>query len=61
MKKLIVFVLLIFSQSVYADCTFSGEEYPEGTVINGYVCGADGKWRSESQNESGCDDFIVAT
>ncbi len=48
MKKLIVFVLVIVSQSAYADCTFSGEEYPEGTVINGYVCGADGKWHSES-------------
>lgn len=46
MKKMIILVLLTLSQTAYADCKFSGEEYPEGTVINGYVCGADGKWHS---------------
>ncbi len=47
MRKMIVCCLLLISQAAHADCSFSGESYPEGTVINGYVCGADGKWHGK--------------
>jgi len=44
MKAFLLSLALLLSQAVHADCTFSGQQYPEGTIINGYVCNEDGKW-----------------
>lgn len=44
MRVIFIFVILLtFSRSVFADCSYNGETYPEGTVIGPYVC-SDGKW-----------------
>jgi hypothetical protein len=47
MKKLvflIISLLFFFSAIVYADCVYNGVSYPEGTMINGLTCQADGNW-----------------
>lgn len=46
MKELtIILIVLIFSiTSANAGCWYSGKEYPEGSVVNGYTCKADGTW-----------------
>ena len=45
MKQIIVLVaLLLVSSFAYADCQYDGTSYPEGTIVNGYVCKPDGTW-----------------
>jgi len=45
---LVVFVILIVLAgtipAAYADCYKDGKPYPTGTVIDGFICTADGKW-----------------
>lgn len=45
---LVVFVILIvFAGTIpaaYADCYKDGKAYPTGTVIDGFICTADGRW-----------------
>lgn len=43
MKYLIVVCILI-SRVAFAGCYVNGQEYPEGTEINGYTCSASGSW-----------------
>ena len=46
--KSLFFVSVIFLSSLgsaYADCTYAGKIYPTGTIVNGYVCQADGTWK----------------
>jgi hypothetical protein len=46
MKKLSM-VLLVFMFSIssaYAGCWYAGKEYPEGAIVNGYTCTANGSW-----------------
>lgn len=38
-----LFILLSFGNA-FADCKYAGQDYPEGTIINGYTCNADGTW-----------------
>lgn len=41
-----IFILVIVSMTsprVYAECSYNGQVYSEGTVIGPYVC-KDGKW-----------------
>lgn len=49
MRKILACLLLFVPFAVSADCTFSGKKYPQGTVINGYVCGEDDKWNEEKE------------
>jgi hypothetical protein len=44
MKTLIAIVMLFISVNVMANCVYNGVSYPTGTVINGYVCQANGTW-----------------
>lgn len=48
MKVLLFLVACMVAGSACADCVFAGNSYPEGTIVNGYVCSADGKWVSTS-------------
>jgi len=45
-KKLSRFLLLLtlFSNIALADCYKDGKAYPTGTVIDGFICTADGAW-----------------
>ncbi len=46
MKRLIIVVLLILISSfAKADCYHNGVAYPTGSVVEGYVCTADGTWQ----------------
>lgn len=46
MKKLprLLLLLTLFSQIALADCYKDGKAYPTGTVIDGFICTADGSW-----------------
>ena len=49
MKRLqiMLLVLVLFAGTIataYADCYKDGQAYPAGTVIDGFICMADGKW-----------------
>ena len=49
MKRLqfILFIMILFAgtiSAVYADCYKDGKAYPTGTVIDGFICTAEGKW-----------------
>ena len=51
MKKLqvipLILILFLFAGTIsaaYADCRKDGKTYPPGTVIDGFICTADGKW-----------------
>ena len=49
MKRLqvILFILILFAgtlSAAYADCYKDGKAYPPGTVIEGFICTAEGKW-----------------
>jgi len=48
MKTVFTLFLLMISLPAYSDCKFSGKQYPEGTIINGYVCNAEGKWENQT-------------
>ena len=34
-----------FSLTVAAECYLNGEPYPEGAVVSGLTCQADGSWQ----------------
>jgi len=36
-------IILASSGSVYAECSYNGKTYPEGTILGPYIC-SDGKW-----------------
>ena len=41
-------VILLLGVSSLADaCWYNGFNYPEGTVVAGLVCNADGSWKPE--------------
>lgn len=40
---LYVFSMLISANIVYADCSYNGTLYPEGTIIGPYMC-SNGQW-----------------
>ncbi len=43
-KYYVLILIMCFSYNMaFADCTFNGITYPEGTVIGPYVC-SDGIW-----------------
>ena len=44
MKAIMAVVMLLLSVQVMADCVYNNVAYPTGTIINGYVCKADGTW-----------------
>jgi hypothetical protein len=45
MKKVALALLLLSSSAAFADCRYNGKQYPVGTIINGYICTAGGKWK----------------
>ncbi|MEJ2552799.1 MAG: hypothetical protein P8079_02005 [Gammaproteobacteria bacterium] len=45
MKEMLVMILVLSCHAVSADCTYNGRQYPVGTVVNGYICTADGRWK----------------
>ncbi len=50
MRKIILILIalcLMYSATVYADCWYDGKLYPTGSIINGYVCQADGSWKKQ--------------
>lgn len=49
MKRLqvILFILILFAETISAAnavCYKDGKAYPTGTVIEGFICTAEGKW-----------------
>ena len=36
--------IVVTSTAAYADCYKDGQRYPTGTVIDGFICTADGRW-----------------
>jgi hypothetical protein len=45
--QVILVILTLFAGTIsaaYADCRKDGKTHPTGTVIDGFVCTADGKW-----------------
>ncbi len=44
MKKLSMLIgILLLSNIAVADCSYNGQDFPEGTVIGPYVC-VNGEW-----------------
>jgi hypothetical protein len=45
MKRILfsLMFLLLVGADLYADCTFEGSSYPEGTIRGPYIC-IDGEW-----------------
>lgn len=43
LKAAVLALALSFAGSLYAECTYNGKKYSEGSVIGPYIC-KDGEW-----------------
>ena len=50
MKYLLSLMIIFTSSIAHAGCWLDNSEYPVGTVIDGYECGADGNWAQIERN-----------
>ena len=44
-NAIVLTLSLLCCANVYAGCSLNGQDYPTGSVKNGYTCGSDGYWR----------------